>query len=170
MPGHSQKRELSPGAADCQFQKVHKLKYVKGVSFVTHLSYAPSAVNVPNVASNLPVGARLQQFWKAWLNLGAGPKVVEILKEGYTLPFRIRPKLTRSPSIISCYASPRRISYLLEELQQLVDKNAVELVKHKTSLSFYNRLFLVPKPNNKWRPILDLSHLNLFLKAEKFKM
>ena len=32
-----------------------------------------------------------------------------------------------------------------------------------------NRLFLVPKPNNKWRPILDLKRLNLFLKAEKFK-
>ena len=25
----------------------------------------------------------------------------------------------------------------------------------------FNRLFLVPKPNNKWRPILDLSKLNL---------
>ena len=34
----------------------------------------------------------------------------------------------------------------------------------------FNRLFLVPKPNNKWRPILDLSKLNLFLKTEKFKM
>ena len=34
----------------------------------------------------------------------------------------------------------------------------------------FNRLFLVPKPNNKWRPILDLSKLNLFLKAGKFKM
>ena len=32
----------------------------------------------------------------------------------------------------------------------------------------FNRLFLVPKPNNKWRPILDL--LNLFLKVEKFKI
>ena len=35
---------------------------------------------------------------------------------------------------------------------------------------FFNRLFLVPKPNNKWRPILDLSNLNVFLKVEKFKM
>ena len=34
----------------------------------------------------------------------------------------------------------------------------------------FHRLFLVPKPNNKWRPILDLSNLNPFLKAEKFKM
>ena len=46
----------------------------------------------------------------------------------------------------------------------------VELVRNQTSLGFFNRLFLVPKPNNKWRPILDLSTLNLFLKTEKFKM
>ena len=51
-----------------------------------------------------------------------------------------------------------------------MSKNAVELVKNKKSLGFFNRLFLVSKPNNKWRPILDLSKLNLFLKAEKFKM
>ena len=71
----------------------------------------------------------------------------------------------------------RRDSYLshlknglLEALHQLIDKNAVELVRNKNSLSFFNRLFLVPKPNNKWRPILDLSRLNVFLKTEKFKM
>ena len=48
-----------------------------------------------------------------------------------------------------------------------MNKNAIELVHKHNSLGFFNRLFLVPKPNNKWRPILDLS---LFLKAEKFKM
>ena len=37
-------------------------------------------------------------------------------------------------------------------------------------LGFFNRLFLVQKPNNCWRPILNLSKLNLFLKAEKFKV
>ena len=30
-------------------------------------------------------------------------------------------------------------------------------------MGFYNRLFLVPKPNNRCRPILDLSTLNTFL-------
>ena len=44
----------------------------------------------------------------------AGPKVVQILKEGCTLPFRARPKLTRYPTVISCYANPHRNSYLLE--------------------------------------------------------
>ena len=45
----------------------------------------------------------------------------------------------------------------------------MELVQNQQSLGFFNRRFLVPKPNNKW-PILDLSKLNLFLKVEKFKM
>ena len=168
-PGHSQKKEVSPGRADCQF-KNQELKFVKGVSCVTPLCYAQPVTCVPNVVSDPPVGARLQSFWKTWMSLGAGPKIIQILKEGYTLPFRTRPHLTRSPTVISCYVNPRRNSYLLEALHQLIDKNAVELVHNQISLGFFNRLFLVPKPNNKWRPILDLSKLNLFLKTEKFKM
>ena len=42
----------------------------------------------------------------------------------------------------------------------------MEPVANQNSLSFYNRLFLVPKPNNWWRPILDLSTLNTFLNTE----
>ena len=37
-PGHSQKKEISPGSADCYYHKKYKLKYVKGVSCVTQLS------------------------------------------------------------------------------------------------------------------------------------
>ena len=169
VPGLSQKKELSPGLADCYLSE-NKLKYVKGASCVTQLSCVKPVTNVKNVASNLPVGARLQNYWPTWLDLGAGPKVVQILKEGYTLPFWIQPKLTRSPTVISCYVNPHMNLYLLEALHQLIDKNAVELVQNQTSLEFFNRLFLVPNPNNKRRPILDLSKLNLFLKAEKFKM
>ena len=52
------------------------------------------------------------------------------LGTGYTLPFQTRPNLTRSPSIISCYVHPRRNLYLLEALHQLINKNAVELVRN----------------------------------------
>ena len=170
VPGHSQGKDLSPGPVECYSQRDHSLKYVKGASCVTQLSYVPPVASVKNVVSELPVGARLQNFWQVWLDLGAGPKVIQILKEGYTLPFRNWPRLARHPTVVSCYANPHRNSYLLEALHQLIDKNAVELVLNQTSLGFFNRLFLVPKPNNKWRPILDLSQLNLFLKVEKFKM
>ena len=168
-PGHSQKNEISPGAADCYCKK-SKLKSVKSVSCVTQLSCVNPVTNAPNVVTNLPVGARLQNFWKKWLDLGARPRVVQILKEGYTLPFRIRPNLARFPTVISCYGNPHRNLKLLEALHQLMDKNAIELVHKQVSLGFFNRLFLVPKPDNRWRPILDLSNLNLFLKTEKFKM
>ena len=139
---------------------------MKGVSCVTQLSCVRPVTNVKNVASNLPVGARLQSFWETWLDLGAGPKVIQILREGYTIPFRIWPNLTRSPTVISCYDNPHRNLSLLEALHQLIDKNAVELVVNQKSLGFFSRLFLVPKPNNKWRPILHLSKLNPFLKIQ----
>ena len=144
---------------------------MKSVSCVTQLSCVQLVESVKNAALNLPVGARLQNFWTVWSQMGAGPKVVQILKQGYTLPFQNRPKLSRVPTVVSSYANLHRNSYLLEALQQLVDKNAVERVHNqKASLGFFNRLFLVPKPNNKWRPILDLSKLNPFLKTEKFRM
>ena len=125
-PGHSQKNEISPGAAGCIYKK-DILKPVKSVSCVTPLSYVNPVLNAPNVVTNLPVGARLQKFWKNWVVLGAGPKVVQILKEGYTLPFRIRPNLSRTPTVISCYGNPHRNLKLLEALHQLMEK------RHRTS-------------------------------------
>ena len=44
------------------------------------------------------------------------------------------------------------------------------MVRVRTSLAFFNRLFIVPKPNQKWRPILDFSALNKFLSVKTFKM
>ena len=134
-PGHSQKNE----AAGCTYKK-YILKPVKSVSCVIPLSYVNPVLNAPNVVTNLPVGARLQKFWKNWLDLGAGPKVVQILKQGYTLPFRIWPNLSRTPTVISCYGNPHRNLKLLVALHQLMDKNAIELVHKKVSLGFFNRL------------------------------
>ena len=110
------------------------------------------------------------EFWEKWAALGVNPKVISVLREGYILPFRTRPYLTRKPTVTSCYVDPHRNSYLLEALHQLLDEKAVELVQNPQSLGFYNRLFLVPKPNNRWRPILDLSKLNNYLKTQSFKM
>ena len=114
-PGHLQKKGVSPGVSDCHMRR-GLLNYVKGVSCVTQLSCVNPVTNIKNAAQNLPVGARLQNFWQTWLDLGASPKVVQILREGYTLPFRTRPRLARFPTIVSCYVNPHRNSYLLEAL------------------------------------------------------
>ena len=143
---------------------------IKYVSCVRPLSSVNLVTNVPPVVTNPPVGARLHKCWEKWEALGSSPKVVATLREGYTLPFHFRPNLTRSPTVISNYHSPAKQANLLEALYHLVNKNAVEPVENQKSLGFYNRLFLVPKPNNRWRPILDLSTLNTFLNTESFKM
>ena len=95
---------------------------------------------------------------------------MSILKDGYILPFKVRPPLVRDPLIVSGYANPLRNLYLKEALQALLQKEAVEMVRVRTSLAFFNRLFIVPKPNQRWRPVLDLSALNKFLSVKTFKM
>ena len=163
-PGQPQKKGLSPDL--CQTE----IKHVKSASFVSPCRSVPHVPNVHSVAENPPVGCRLHRFWETWLSLGSNPRVVSILKDGYNLPFKMRPPFTRCPLIISGYANPRRNKFLKEALQSLITKQAVEKVVVRASLAFYNRLFIVPKPNNKWRLILDLSKLNLFLHSETFKM
>ena len=114
--GPPQKKGLSPGLSDVTFKKC-QLKYVKSASSVIPLSCVTPAINVTHVVPNQTVGARLQKFWQIWMDLGAGQKVVQILKEGYTLPFWTRPNLSRSPTVVSLYVNPHRNSYLLEALQ-----------------------------------------------------
>ena len=154
----SQKKDVRP-----KLKIKSQIKCVKSASFVGHFVSAPNVPNVPNVASVQPVGGRLQSFWEIWAHKGANPKVVSILKEGYVLPFKVRPPLVRDPLIVSGYANPIRDSHLQAAVQALIEKKAVERVRVQTSLAFFNRLFIVPKPNHKWRPILDLSTLNQFL-------
>ena len=166
VTGLPQKKGVNPNYC----HNYTEIKYVKHVSCVGHLSSANFVTNVPTVAIDPLVWARLHQFWEKSEALGLSPKVVTALRESYTLLFRFRPNLTRSPTVVSIYVNPQKQSHLLEALYQLVNKNAVEPVANQNSLGFYNQLFLVPKPNNRWRPILDLSTLNTFLITESFKM
>ena len=84
-----------------------------------------------------------------------------ILKEGYILHFLIWPKLTRYPTVISCYGNPHRNLYLLEALHQLIDKKRCRTGATAKISRFFQPTFLVPEPNKKWRSILYLSKLNL---------
>ena len=59
---------------------------------------------------------------------------------------------------------------LEEEVRSLVQKGAVETVLDKRSPGFYARLFVVPKRTGGFRPILDLSPLNVFLRHIRFRM
>ena len=88
-----QKKEVSP--SHCQ----SKIKHVKCVCCVSPFLSAPHVPNAPNAVTGQSVMGRLQKFWQVWQEMGANPRVVSILKDGYTLPFKQRPLLTRFPLV-----------------------------------------------------------------------
>ena len=60
--------------------------------------------------------------------------------------------------------------FLREEIENLLNKRAVERVQNPETPGFYSRIFLVPKKNGKFRLILDLSLLNRYIEKQAFKM
>ncbi|XP_064111450.1 uncharacterized protein LOC135218938 [Macrobrachium nipponense] len=52
----------------------------------------------------------------------------------------------------------------------MLEKGAIEPVLELESPGFYNCLFLVPKASGGWRPVLDVSALNVFVEKTKFTM
>ena len=68
------------------------------------------------------------------------------------------------------YKTGKKDKPLATCIQSLLSKNAIKRVENIESLGFYCCLFLVPKPHQRWRPVIDLSKLNTFLHVEKFKM
>ena len=117
-----------------------------------------------------PVGSRLRSFKRDWLINKCSQNVLNIITNGYVLPFRSKPNLIRFPLILSEYKAQQKDQALATCIQSLLSKNAIERVENVKSLRFYSRLFLVPKPHQRWRPVIDLSRLNTFLHVEKFKM
>ena len=117
-----------------------------------------------------PVGGRLRSFRRDWLTNKCSQNVLNIITNFYVLPFLSKPNLVRFPLILSEYKAQQKDQALATCIQSLLSKNAIERVENVKSLGFYSRLFLVPKPHQRWRPVIDLSRLNTFLHVEKFKM
>ena len=89
---------------------------------------------------------------------------------GYILLFLSKPNLVRFPLILSEYKAHQKDQALATCIQSLLSKNAIKKVENVKSLEVYSRLFLVPKPHQRWRLVINLSRLNTFLHVEKFKM
>ena len=117
-----------------------------------------------------PVGGHLRSFRRDWQTNKCSSNVLNIITNGYVLPFLSKPNLVRFPLILSEYKALQKDQALANCIQSLLSKNAIERVENVKSLGFYSRLFLVPKPRQRWMPVIDLSRLNTFLHVANFKM
>ncbi|KAL8579158.1 hypothetical protein ACOMHN_010742 [Nucella lapillus] len=66
-------------------------------------------------------------------------------------------------------SSAEKEAVIQSEITLMLQKGAIQEF-HDPGPGFYSRLFVVPKPNGSWRPILDLSPLNKFIRDIKFRM
>ena len=97
--------------------------------------------------------------------------MVLILWDGYRVPFLDSlPPLARSPVSFPTYQAgyPQSLA-LLQEIEKMLAKGALEIVLDPGP-GFYSRLFLVEKMTGGWRPVIDLSPRNGFVRQTPFKM
>ena len=95
---------------------------------------------------------------------------MEVLRWGYQIPFRRAPTLSKDPIPLPAYSlNSIRGKALEAEVQSLLSKGAIELAP-LPSPGFYSRLFVVMKASGVWRPVIDLSTLNLRIQQTSFKM
>ena len=152
----------------------NKTSEAPGVVFDPTIGEEGVGTPLPNdsfkASNSPPVGGHLRSFSRNWQANNCSSNVLNIITNGYVLPFLSQPNLVRFPLIISEYKALPKHQALADCIQSLLSKNAIERVENVKSLGFYSRLFLVPKPHQRWRPVIDLSRLNTFLHVEKFKM
>ena len=113
--------------------------------------------NVPNIAQNLPVGARLNYFGKTWATLGASSKVIRSLKEGSTLPFQNWQTLTRLNLLTADETTEATLNIFSS-----CERSKRELATFPTSLP------PVEEINARWKALENKAEGNLFSEdAEK---
>ena len=116
------------------------------------------------------MGGRLSDYWQNWQFIGADDWVINILRGGYYIPFDDElPSLTTDPPDLCYKPSHPLFQELQDQVQSLLAKSAIEEVDISTP-GYYSRLFLAPKKQGTWRPVIDLKPLNKFLTPPKFKM
>ena len=117
--------------------------------------------------TKLPVSLRLRASLPMWELINSDKWVLEVIKLGYKPRFNRPPPLTTEPKWFT--VSPLKASALQAEIDLMLQKQVIEPVVFQRTPGFYSRIFLVPKKNGKFRPVIDLSPLNRYL-MPKFKM
>ena len=85
------------------------------------------------------------------------------------IPFAKVPPLSDLPLSLPAYSpSSIRGTALFQEFQDLLHKGAIEPAP--PTPGFYSRLFVVQKDSGAWRPIIDLSTLNMYVAESRFHM
>jgi len=118
-----------------------------------------------NPAQVPAVGGRLAQFVEQWRHLTSCKWTLDTVR-GYRLEFTRRPPPRPPPPGIPLSRDQQET--LDKEIRDMLDKKAISKCWDREG--FFSSVFLVPKKDKGWRPIINLKALNQYLKVQHFKM
>ena len=111
----------------------NKTSEAPGVVFDPTIGEEGVETPLPNdsfkASNSPPVGGRLRSFSRDWQANNCSSNVLNIITNGYVLPFLSKPNLVRFPLIISEYKALPKDQALANCIQSLLSKNAIERVK-----------------------------------------
>ena len=131
---------------------------------------------LPNFPTPIPkggVGGKLQKQILNWEQITNDQYALNVIRHGYMPQFKEKPPLVRNPPPIEYDLSDEQKVALDNEVENFLENDVIEEVKDLNSPGFYSCLFVRPRSNDspdKWRCIFDISQLNKYLIAPKFRM
>ena len=113
-----------------------------------------------------PVGARLQHFLPNWQAMTDDPWILKTIR-GYSLELTSTPRQHHPTPPIAL--NQEKSAALTAEIDKLLQKEAIRPVKASPG-EFLSPIFLVPKADGSWRPVINLRDLNSHITQHHFKM
>ena len=110
---------------------------------------------------------RISLFLTNWKALSLDSWVLQTVTRGYHIPLIADPVQKFPPH--SPHLPLGDVMILEEEIHSLLQKQAIQQIPSSAE-GFYSNMFLVPKKRGGQRPVINLKHLNKFVKSEYFKM
>ena len=100
-----------------------------------------------------------------WRKYTSDPWILQTVS-GYCLEFESTPFQWSIPREITFSDEQKLI--IDNEISELLDKGAIQFSEWEED-QYISNIFIVPKPNGKYRPIINLRYLNFFIRYEHFK-
>ena len=122
----------------------------------------------------LKPGNRLRRFEAVWRHFRASPEVHALIEDGHEIVFENKaPPLTGPQWNKATKLPPAQMKVIRQEVKDLVSKGAMRKISKEEAQQnsgFYSKMFCAPKPNKKWRPIINLKPFNKYVLKKNFKM
>ena len=119
-------------------------------------------------------GQRLSFFAQAWKEAGADPDLQSLVRDGHRIRFDEGPPVCTLPDPKFETKLPEpKMEVVRAEIKTLLEKSAIRKLTHEEAVAtpgYYSQIFAVPKPNGKWRVVINLKPLNEHVLKESFRM